>query len=170
MKKFMLFQGRRRVAVIYKYLLTITACLLVFAGSYWFDSKRSEDITTSSYHGVWEQGNKTVKVAVSFDLDNNVALIKLLKEEVLSDSHAPLVSTRFIKINLRAFLHQTLVMAYIKGQNEESNENSNQSDATKMLSMATNYNNGLLTLILDEEDVFGDATDKMVFIMNKARW
>ncbi|MFP2428861.1 hypothetical protein [Enterobacter ludwigii] len=167
----MLFQEKRRVATMYKYLLAITACLLVFAGSYWFDSKRSEEITNFSYHGLWEQEqkHKTVKVAVSFDLDNNLALIKLTKKEMLSDNHSFQDNARLIKMNLRAFLYQTLVMAHIGQQKVESNENPNLFDTAKMLSIATYYNNGRLTLILDEEDVFGDSDDKMIFIMNKDR-
>ncbi|MGN8010298.1 hypothetical protein [Enterobacter sp. 22325] len=165
-----LFQGKRRVAKLYRCLLSITACLLVFSGCYWFDSKLRDEITRYSYHGLWEQKNKTVIGAVSFDLDNNLALVKLTKKEMLPDGQVSQVNSRLIKMNLRAFLQQRLVMAHIGQQKIGSYDDLNHFGSNLMLSIATHYDNRHLTLILDSEDIFGDTSDKIVLIMSKDLW
>ncbi|MCE3116621.1 hypothetical protein LXD80_12535 [Enterobacter sp. ASE] len=173
MKEITLSQVRQHATLMVRSLHIITTCLLFLAGAFWFSNQRDENITSNSYHGTWIADNKneskTVRAIVSFEEGYESVWIKLARTKETQGDAKGNIDSRLIKMNTWEFLHQTLVMAEIGRIEEVQEDNLEYSDLKGVLTVGTHYEDGHLTLIMDQAEVFGGASEKMVFIMSRDR-
>lgn len=172
MKRTGILQIKQHAVKMFRYLLTITACLFVLVGIQWFEVKRDKEISRHSYHGSYlsHQDNIIIKANLSFDMDSDSAWLKLAKVQHHPEGGEPKTDVRYIKLNSKALWHQSLIMASIRQDVKNGGLGGGEwPEQYKMLPIGAHYINGRLMLIVDEEDVYGDKTEKMVFIMSKDR-
>jgi hypothetical protein len=171
MKRTGILQIKQHAVKKFRYLLTITACLFVLVGIQWFEMRRDKEIARHSYHGSYlsHQDNIIIKANLSFDMDSDSAWLKLAKVQHHLEGGEPKTDVRYIKLNSKALWHQSLIMASIRHDVKEGQDSAGRPEQYKMLPIGAHYINGRLMLIVDEEEVYGDKPEKMVFIMSKDR-